>query len=150
MTDLSDSASAFWRVIPADRDPAETREWLDAFESLVREGGAERATFILRKLLDEARARRVKLPPVFNTPYCNTISLAEQPQYPGNLEIEQRLMGLVRWNALAMVVRANREHPELGGHIASYASAADLFEVGYNHFFRAGPSGDPSARRAAR
>src|SRR4029079_18173098 len=142
MTDLSDSASAFWRVIPADRDPAETREWLDAFESLVREEGAERATFILRKLLDEARARRVKLPPVFNTPYCNTISLAEQPQYPGNLEIEHRLMALVRWNALAMVVHANREHPELGGHIASYASAADLFEVGYNHFFRAGQSGD--------
>src|SRR5262245_15304734 len=142
MTDLSDSASAFWRVIPADRDPAETREWLDAFESLVRNEGAERATFILRKLLDEARARRVKLPPVFNTPYCNTISLAEQPQYPGNLEIEHRLMALVRWNALAMVVRANREHPELGGHIASYASAADLFEVGYNHFFRAGQQGD--------
>jgi len=142
MTDLSDSASALWRVIPADRDPVETREWLEAFESLVREEGPERATFILRKLLDEARARRVKLPPVFNTPYSNTISLAEQPQYPGNLEIEHRLMALVRWNALAMVVRANREHPELGGHVASYASAADLFEVGYNHFFRAGESGD--------
>jgi pyruvate dehydrogenase E1 component len=142
MTDLSDSASALWRVIPADRDPVETREWLDAFEALVREEGPERATFLLRKLLDAARARRVKLPPVFNTPYCNTISLAEQPQYPGNLEIEHRLMALVRWNALAMVVRANRAHPELGGHIASYASAADLFEVGYNHFFRAGESGD--------
>ena len=142
MTDLSDSASALWRVIPADRDPVETREWLEAFESLVREEGPERATFILRKLLDEARARRVKLPPVFNTPYSNTISLAEQPQYPGNLEIEHRLMALVRCNALAMVVRANREHPELGGHVASYASAADLFEVGYNHFFRAGESGD--------
>jgi len=142
MTDLSDSASAFWRVIPADPDPVETREWLDAFESLVRQEGPERATFILRKLLDEARIQRVKLPPVFNTPYCNTIPLAGQPQYPGNLEIEQRLMALVRWNALAMVVRANREHPELGGHIASYASAADLFEVGYNHFFRAGKDGD--------
>ena len=142
MTDLSDSASAFWRVIPADPDPGETREWMQAFESLVRHEGAERATFILRKLLDEARAQRVKLPPVFNTPYCNTIPLAEQPQYPGNVEIEQRLMALVRWNALAMVVRANREHPELGGHIASYASAADLFEVGYNHFFRAGQEGD--------
>ncbi|HEX5611040.1 MAG TPA: pyruvate dehydrogenase (acetyl-transferring), homodimeric type, partial [Burkholderiales bacterium] len=142
MTDLSDSASALWRVIPADRDPVETREWLDAFEALVREEGPERATFLLRKLLDAARARRVKLPPVFNTPYCNTISLAEQPQYPGNLEIEHRLMALVRWNALAMVVRANRAHPELGGHIASYASAADLFEVGYNHFFRAGEAGD--------
>jgi len=142
MTDLSEIASAFWRVIPADPDPIETREWLDAFESMVKNEGPERATFILRKLLDHARSRRIKLPPVFNTPYCNTISLAEQPQYPGNLEVENRLIGLVRWNALAMVVRANRDHPELGGHIASYASAADLFEVGFNHFFRAGQSGD--------
>ena len=114
-----------------------------------RKEGAERATFILRKLLDHARARRVPLPPVLNTPYCNTISLAEQPQYPGNLEIEQRLSALVRWNALAMVVRANREHPELGGHIASYASAADLFEVGFNHFFRAGPERRPGLLPAA-
>ncbi len=142
MTDLSDVTSAFWRVIPADPDPVETREWLDAFDSMVRNEGPERATFLLRKLLDRARAQRVKLPPVFNTPYCNTISLAEQPQYPGNLDLEQRLLALVRWNALAMVVRANAEHAELGGHIASYASAADLFEVGFNHFFRAGQSGD--------
>ena len=71
-----------------------------------------------------------------NTPYRNTIGLADQPQFPGNLEIEQRLSAIVRWNALAMVVRANRAFPELGGHIASYASAADLFEVGFNHFFR--------------
>ena len=142
MTDLSDLSSAFWRVIPVDPDPVETREWLDAFEAVIRNEGPERATFLLRKLLDEARARRVKLPPVFNTPYANTIPLAEQPQYPGNLDIEQRLIGLVRWNALVMVVRANRAHAELGGHIASYASAADLFEVGFNHFFRAGVGGD--------
>ena len=93
------------------------------------------------------------LPPVLNTPYINTIALADQPQFPGNLEIEQRLSSLVRWNALAMVVRANRAHPELGGHIASYASAADLFEVGFNHFFRAGHGGRrprllPAALRA--
>ena len=137
MTDLSDIDSAFWRVVPADPDPTETREWLDAFDSMLRSEGPERATFILRKLLDRARSQRVKLPPVFNTSYCNTISLAEQPQYPGNLDIEHRLIGLVRWNALAMVVRANAENAELGGHIASYASAADLFEVGFNHFFHA-------------
>ncbi len=142
MTDLSDIASAFWRVVPADPDPTETREWLDAFDSMLRSEGPERATFILRKLLDRARSQRVKLPPVFNTSYCNTISLAEQPQYPGNLDIEHRLIGLVRWNALAMVVRANAANAELGGHIASYASAADLFEVGFNHFFRAGQTGD--------
>ena len=138
MTDLADIvSSAFWRVNPPDADPVETREWLEAFDALVETEGRERATFLLRKLLDHARARRVPLPPVLNTPYKNSIALAEQPQFPGNLELESRLSAIVRWNALAMVVRANRAHPELGGHIASYASAADLFEVGFNHFFRA-------------
>src|ERR1700741_904105 len=138
MTDLSAIvSSAFWRVNPPDSDPVETREWLDAFDALVQSEGRERATFLLRKLLDHARARRVPLPPVLNTPYKNSIALADQPQFPGNLEIESRISAIVRWNALAMVVRANRAYPELGGHIASYASAADLFEVGFNHFFRA-------------
>jgi len=138
MADLSDSPfSVFWRVNPPDVDPAETREWLDAFDALVEQEGPDRATFILRKLLERARSQRVKLPPVFNTPYKNSIPLDEQPQFPGNLEVESRLASIIRWNALAMVVRANRDHPELGGHIASYASAADLFEVGFNHFFRA-------------
>jgi len=143
MTDLSAIvSSAFWRVNPPDSDPVETREWLDAFDALVQSEGRERATFLLRKLLDHARARRVPLPPVLNTPYKNSIALADQPQFPGNLEIESRISAIVRWNALAMVVRANRAYPELGGHIASYASAADLFEVGFNHFFRAGQAGD--------
>src|SRR5437879_4683151 len=138
MTDLSAIvSSAFWRVNAPDSDPVETREWLDAFDALVQSEGRERATFLLRKLLDHARARRVPLPPVLNTPYKNSIALAEQPQFPGNLELESRISAIVRWNALAMVVRANRAYPELGGHIASYASAADLFEVGFNHFFRA-------------
>ena len=137
MTDLADIvSSAFWRVNPPDADPAETREWLDAFDALVEAEGRERATFLLRKLLDHARARRVPLPPVLNTPYKNSIALAHQPQFPGNLELESRISAIVRWNALAMVVRANRAYAELGGHIASYASAADLFEVGFNHFFR--------------
>ncbi len=143
MTSLSDlGSSAFWRVNPKDPDPRETSEWLEAFDALVAAEGRERATYLLRRLLEHARKRRVRLPPVMNTPYQNTISLAEQPQFPGNLEIEQRLSAIVRWNALAMVVRANRAFPELGGHIASYASSADLFEVGFNHFFRAGPAGD--------
>ena len=138
MANLSDIVtSAFWRVNPPDADPAETREWLDAFDALVQSEGRERATFLLRKLLDHARARRVPLPPVLNTPYKNSIGLADQPQYPGDLQLENRISSVVRWNALTMVVRANRAHPELGGHIASYASAADLFEVGFNHFFRA-------------
>ena len=147
MTDLSDlDSSAFWRVNPPDTDPPETREWLDAFDALVAAEGRDRATFLLRKLLDHARVKRVPLPPVLNTPYHNSVQLAEQPQFPGNLELEQRLGSIVRWNALAMVVRANKAHAELGGHIASYASAADLFEVGFNHFFRGGGAGAAQSR----
>ncbi len=146
MTDLSEvqdlNISAFWRVLPQDLDPVETREWIDALKQVVELEGTERATFILMKLIEQGRRLRVPMPPVINTPYSNTISLADQPQFPGNPEIEARISALVRWNALAMVVRANRAHPELGGHIATYASSADLFEVGYNHFFRAGQSGD--------
>src|SRR5882724_2402178 len=143
MTDISDiSVSGLWRVLTQDLDPVETKEWLDAFDTVVGNEGPERATFVLRKLLDHARMMRVPMPPVLNTPYGNTISLADQPQFPGNPEIEARISALVRWNALAMVVRANRARPELGGHIATYASSADLFEVGYNHFFRAGQNGD--------
>jgi pyruvate dehydrogenase E1 component len=133
---------ASWRLPEADADPQETQEWLDALDAIIHDIGPQRATFILHKLVQHARRRRVQLPTVANTPYINTISLAQQAPFPGNLEIEARLSALVRWNALAMVVRANRASAELGGHIASYASAADLFEVGFNHFFRAGQSGD--------
>ncbi|HUQ29082.1 MAG TPA: pyruvate dehydrogenase (acetyl-transferring), homodimeric type [Usitatibacter sp.] len=125
-----------------DVDPLETREWIEALDALIASEGADRATFLLRRLLQHARTRRVPLPQVLATPYVNTVPLAEQPPYQGNLEIEARISALVRWNALAMVVRANRASGELGGHIASYASAADLFEVGFNHFFRAGERGD--------
>ncbi|HEU0202138.1 MAG TPA: pyruvate dehydrogenase (acetyl-transferring), homodimeric type, partial [Burkholderiaceae bacterium] len=131
------SPIASWRLPESDLDPQETREWLEALDAVISEEGAERATFLLQKLVQHARRRRVQLPTVANTPYVNTISLAQQAPFPGNLEIEARLSSLVRWNALAMVVRANRASAELGGHIASYASAADLFEVGFNHFFRA-------------
>ena len=129
--------NAAWRLPEDDGDPQETREWLEALDALIAAEGPARATFVLKQLLQHARTRRVPLPQVLNTPYLNTISLGEQAPFPGNLEIEQRLSALVRWNALAMVVRANQASPELGGHIASYASAADLFEVGFNHFFRA-------------
>src|SRR5690349_24613929 len=106
MTDLSDIvSSAFWRVNAPDADPAETREWLEAFDALIAAEGRERATFLLRKLLEHARARRVPMPPVLNTPYMNSVALAEQAQYPGNLDIEARISAIVRWNALAMVVR---------------------------------------------
>ena len=129
---------------PGDTDPAETREWLDALATLVRAGGAERARFVLGALQDEARRHALAWQPQRQTPYLNTIALQDQAPFPGHLEIEQKLAAIMRWNALAMVVRANRRQGELGGHIASYASAADLFEVGFNHFFRAradGPDG---------
>ncbi|MGH6622509.1 MAG: pyruvate dehydrogenase (acetyl-transferring), homodimeric type, partial [Burkholderiaceae bacterium] len=134
--------NAAWRLAENDADPQETREWLEALDALIDGVGPERATFVLKHLLQHARTRRVPLPTVASTPYLNTIGLAQQAPFPGNLDIESRLSALVRWNALAMVVRANQASAELGGHIASYASAADLFEVGFNHFFRAGPKGD--------
>jgi len=129
---------------PGDTDAQETREWLDALATLVREGGPERARFVLGALQDEARRHALAWQPQRQTPYLNTISLQDQAPFPGHLEIEQKLAAIMRWNALAMVVRANQRQGELGGHIASYASAADLFEVGFNHFFRArvdGPGG---------
>ncbi|MFN7551237.1 MAG: alpha-ketoglutarate dehydrogenase [Pseudomonadota bacterium] len=122
---------------PDDADAGETREWLESLHALVREAGPARARFILDALHDESRRQGLAWQPRRNTPYVNTIALEDQPPFPGQLEIEQRLAAIMRWNALAMVVRANAKHGELGGHIASYASAADLFEVGFNHFFRA-------------
>lgn len=146
MTDMSNqkqmNVSAFWRVLPQDLDPIETQEWVDAFNQLVAIEGEERATFLLMKLLEQARRLRVPMPPVLNTPYSNTISLADQPPFPGNLDAEAKLSAIIRWNALAMVVRANRVNSDLGGHIATYTSSADLFEVGFNHFFKAGLEGD--------
>ena len=136
------NVSAFWRVLPQDLDPIETQEWIDAFNQLTAIEGGERATFLLMKLLEQARRLRVPMPPVLNTPYSNTITLADQPPFPGNLDAEAKLSAIIRWNALAMVVRANRINSDLGGHIATYTSSADLFEVGFNHFFKAGQDGD--------
>ena len=126
---------------PGDADSAETREWLDALATLVHAGGAERARFVLDALQDEARRHALAWKPQRGSPHLNTVSLAEQAPFPGQLEIEQRLAAIMRWNALAMVVRANHRHGDLGGHISSYASAADLFEVGFNHFFHARHAG---------
>ena len=119
-----------------DIDPAETSEWRDAFLALVTAHGPERARFILDQLAVVARSPQVGWSPELVTPYVNTIAVEKQPPFPGDLAIEEKLASLMRWNALAMVARANGAYGELGGHIASYASAADLFEVGFNHFFR--------------
>jgi pyruvate dehydrogenase E1 component len=121
----------------ADVDPAETGEWLDALDAVVHADGKERAQYLFDRLADHALTRGVQSARARITPYRNTIPLSAQPPYPGDLELEARLGAAMRWNAVAMVVRANTEAGELGGHIASYASAADLFEVGFHHFFKA-------------
>ena len=122
---------------PGDPDPNETAEWREALLSLAASQGPARARYILDELARLARQQRMGWQPELNTPYVNTIAVEDQSPFPGDLAIEERLASLMRWNALAMVVRANQAYGELGGHIASYASAADLFETGFNHFFHA-------------
>jgi pyruvate dehydrogenase E1 component len=120
-----------------DLDPQESAEWRDAFLALLTREGPLRARFILDELARLARSEQTGWQPALVTPYVNTVAVERQPVFPGDLAVEERLASLMRWNALAMVVRANQAYGELGGHIASYASAADLFEVGFNHFFQA-------------
>ena len=122
---------------PVDGDPLETAEWQDALASVLRTSGPGRVRELMDLLSVVARDPAVGWQPAHGTPYLNTIPAADQPPFPGDLAIEERLASIMRWNALAMVVRANQAYGELGGHIASYTSAADLFEVGFNHFFRA-------------
>jgi len=129
-------------VLPTlDSDPQETAEWRDALQSVLQVAGPQRVREIMDVLSTTARDPMISWKPVRGTPYVNSIPLSRQAPFPGDLAIEERLASLIRWNALAMVVRANQAYGELGGHIASYASAADLFEVGYNHFFRASEAG---------
>ena len=120
-----------------DTDPQETAEWRDAFNAVVLQHGAERAGFLLDQLVALAHQNQLDWSPELVTPYVNTIAVDVQAPFPGDLAIEEKIASLMRWNALAMVARANAAYGELGGHIASYASAADLFEVGFNHFFHA-------------
>jgi len=120
-----------------DIDPQETQEWLDALDAVIANEGLERAHYLLEKLIDDARRSGANLPFTNNTAYLNTIPTHMQEPHPGDTAVERRIKSLVRWNALAMVVRANKESSELGGHIASFASAATLYDVGLNHFFRA-------------
>jgi len=123
--------------IDGDIDPLETREWLEALDGVVAGAGGQRASFLLDKLGEHASHLGLDQRPHPYSAYQNTIALQDQPPYPGNLAIEERLTAILRWNALAMVVRANKAYGELGGHLASYASAAEIFEVGFQHFFRA-------------
>ena len=120
-----------------DSNPEETAEWREALLSLLANEGPERVNQILNSLTAVARQHRTGWLPDLNTPYANSISVDDQPEFPGDIQIEERLTSIMRWNALAMVVRANQAYGELGGHIASYASVADLFETGFHHFFQA-------------
>jgi pyruvate dehydrogenase E1 component len=115
---------------------AEKQDWLDALDELLESAGPERVKDILHDLQVSAHRKGVRLPFSANTPYINTIPTDEQPPYPGNRELERRIKSLIRWNAMAMVVRANREEEGIGGHISTYQSIATLYEVGFNHFFR--------------
>ena len=121
-----------------EENEAEDREWIDSLEYVLQTSGPERAGQLLRKLQIYSQKKGVDIPYTANTPYVNTITPDEQPRYPGDYEIERTIRSVIRWNAMAMVVRANNLHDDLGGHISTYASAATLYEIGFNHFFRAG------------
>ena len=125
-----------------EKERIETNEWLDSLHYVIKEGGPERVQKLLRALQNQAAQYGIQLPYTANTPYVNTISRHKQTRFPGNHEIEQRIRSLVRWNALAMVVRSNRNFNGIGGHISTYASCATLLEIGFNHFFRG--KDDPS------
>ncbi len=125
------------RNVGADPDPQETQEWLDAMRGVLATEGSDRARHLIERLVDEAAQNGAPVSLGLETPYVNTIPADRQPQMPGDRELEGRIRHYVRWNALAMVVRANKISSELGGHVASFASAATLYDVGFNHFFRA-------------
>lgn len=120
----------------ADIDPSETSEWIESLEYVLKSKGPQRASYLLKVLSEFAQLSGVELPHQMNTPYINTIPAEKQPRYPGNRELERRIKSIIRWNAMAMVVRANKYYDGLGGHISTFASSATLYEVGFNHFFR--------------
>ncbi len=122
--------------LPLDTDAQETQEWMEALDGVINNEGAERAHYLIERLIAQAREEGIDLPYSANTEYINTIPVDQQPKYPGNADIEIKIHNYVRWNAMAMVVRANK-HTNVGGHIASFASAAVLYDVGLTHFWHA-------------
>src|SRR5437660_2369583 len=126
---------AFLHQLP-DADPDETGEWLESLDSLVASEGTVRARFVIGKLLERARRLQVPVPSLVSTPYINTIPPDQEPWFPGDEEMERRIRRIVRWNAAVMVTRANKQSEGIGGHLSTYASAASLYEVGFNHVFR--------------
>ena len=139
--------------LPVDVDAAETQEWLESLDYVLKSKGADRVRFLIEQLRDRAAEEGIQSAEDTKTPYVNTIPVKDQPAFPGNRELERRIKSIVRWNAMAMVVKANKktEKPDgfgggVGGHISTFASAATLYEIGFNHFFRGrgedGYSGD--------
>ncbi|HET6963895.1 MAG TPA: pyruvate dehydrogenase (acetyl-transferring), homodimeric type, partial [Acidimicrobiales bacterium] len=124
-----------------DIDPEETSEWVDSFDAIVDARGKTRARFLLMKLLERARENQVGFPATVSTPYVNTIPPDSEPWFPGDEYIERRIRAYIRWNAAIMVVRANHAAEGIGGHLATFASSASLYEVGFNHFFRGKANG---------
>ncbi len=136
------SDTALIPAIATDADPEETREWLDALEAVIEKVGPERAHYLIEQLIQMGHRTGINIPYSATTEYINTIPADQQPKAPGNYEIEHRIRSYVRWNAIAMVLRANKDDSGLGGHIASFASAATLFDVGFNHFWRSNAEGN--------
>src|SRR5690554_4991966 len=131
----------------ADRDKLkeqENHEWIDSIDYIINNEEPERVEEIIELIRDRAAEKGILLKPQINTPYINTIPVSQQEVYPGDRELERKIKSLVRWNAMAMVVQANKKEDGIGGHISTYASAATLYEVGFNHFFR-GPKSDSPA-----
>jgi pyruvate dehydrogenase E1 component len=126
-----------------DIDPTETEEWVDSFDAVLEVHGKARARFLLMKLLERAKESQVGFPATVSTPYVNTIPASQEPWFPGDEEAERRIRHFMRWNAAIMVVRANHIAEGIGGHLATFASSAALYEVGFNHFFRGKASGQP-------
>ena len=137
---MHDVFDQFKHQLP-DADPTETEEWLDSLDAVVEQAGPERARFILFRLLKRARQLQVGIPPLTQTRYVNTISPEQEPAFPGDEAMELRIRRMIRWNALTMVLRANTRFEGIGGHLSTYASAASLYEVGFNHFFRGWDNG---------
>ena len=119
-----------------DIDPVETQEWLESLDAVAASAGRPRARYIMSKLLARAQETQIGTPPAVWTPYVNTIPTESQPFFPGDEHIERRIRAFIRWNAAAMVVRANKAADGIGGHLSSYASSASLYEVGFNHFWK--------------
>ncbi|MGW2483415.1 pyruvate dehydrogenase (acetyl-transferring), homodimeric type [Streptomyces sp. NPDC001571] len=125
-----------------DFDPEETQEWLDSLDAAVDERGRERARYLMLRLIERAREKRVAVPEMRSSDYVNTIATKDEPFFPGNEEIERKILNATRWNAAVMVSRAQRPGIGVGGHIATFASSASLYDVGFNHFFRGKDEGD--------